>query len=77
MGDVSEDPLAPAPTQDDRVLKAILNLTNEVLEMRGMLLPLSRLQQVTIIAASSFLGGIVTNVVLWLSGAGTVFTLHR
>lgn len=56
---------------------AIVNLTNEVMVLRGIVEPLSLRQRFFIIALSSFLGGVLTNLILWLLGLGTIFGLHR
>jgi hypothetical protein len=62
-------------TGEEKILFALEGLTNEVLFVRKMIDPISRRQRILIIAWSSFMGGVVTNLVLWLLGLGTMYGL--
>jgi len=72
-----EDEAPESVPREDRIYRALLKLTEEVLEIRQVLVPIKRWEHVAIIVASSFLGGVVTNLALWALGFGTIFGLHR
>lgn len=61
----------------DVIHSAVLVLTNEVAILRSVVEPFSLRQRLAIIALSSFTGGVLTNLILWLLGLGTIFGLHR
>lgn len=56
------------------VLRALVLLTNEVAYLRVAVDPKQRL---VIVVISAFLGGVLTNLILWLLGLGTIFGLHH
>lgn len=62
---------------EQKILLALSNLTGEVLFIRRTLDPITRRQRIFIIAFSSFLGGVITNLALWLFGLGTMYGLMR
>jgi ABC-type enterobactin transport system permease subunit len=62
-------------SSEERILLAIANLTDEVLSIRRTLDPITRRQRIFIIALSAFVGGVLTNLALWLLGFGTMYGL--
>lgn len=73
MADGSEHKDHKEATLND-VLRALVLLTNEVAYMRVAVGPKPRL---AIVAVSAFVGGVLTNLILWLLGLGTIFGLHH
>jgi len=63
--------------REDRIYAALLKLSAEVLDVRAMLVPVKRWETIAIIVLSSFIGGVVTNIVFYLLGLGTVVGFHR
>lgn len=60
-------------SSEEKILLAISSLTDEVLYIRRTLDPITRRQRIFIIAFSAFVGGVITNLALWLLGLGTVY----